>query len=481
MGTTFVTVRPPVITEKPAGRPMTKPGRPIFWLAALGAADALYLCYVHLFLSGACATGGHCGSVLESQYGRALGIPLAAYGLGLFAALALAASKRALGWVRLFAVVGALPGPFLVYIQAERLHAWCPFCLVSTALLAIIAILSIRGGRASVDLTHAPGYLAALGLPLLVVAGVEKGLAERDLRRALAPAGPTATIAGERVPLDDVPEVGRLEWEAYKSKLAYVEHEVLKREAAAQGMTVDDLVRRNIDMKVSLPEADILAKWREEGGAGGPMPRETRMRVAASLALEWRPAVEAEYLRGLFEKYDVKVAVATPSARERIPLNPRDGPVKGPADAPLEIVVFSDFACPMCARVYEWLRALDVPARVAYRALPLGPPGPSAFAAAAAHEQGKFFEFADAVFRRHGAVDPSQLEECAAEAGLDLAKFRASLASDAARRVVQEDVDEARALGVQATPTLFVNGVHFVGVPDARLLRAILARDVAKK
>jgi len=211
------------------------------------------------------------------------------------------------------------------------------------------------------------------------------------------------------------------------------------------------------------------------------MPREARMKIAASLVLQRRPAVEAEYLRGLFKKYDVKVAVAPPTARERIPLNPRDGPVRGPANAPLEIVVFSDFGCPMCARVYEWLKTLDVPARVAYRALPLGPPGPAAWAAAAAHEQGKFFELADVVYRRRGAFDPSRLEEDAAEAGLDVAKFHASFVSEAARRVVQADMDEARALGVQMTPTLFVNGVHFVGIPDARLLQAILDRDAPKK
>lgn len=472
---TFVTVRPPVITEKPAGRPMPKPGRGISALAALGIADTLYLCYVHLFKTGACVAGQACGSVLSSEYSKALGVPLAAYGVGVFAAILLASSRRQLGWVRLFAVAGALPGPFLVYLQAARLHAWCPFCLVSTAILLVIAVLSIRGGRASVDLGRAPGYLAAIALPILLVASIERGIAERDLRRALAPPVAAATIAGERVPLDDVPEVHRLEWEAYEAKLRYVEQEVLKREAAANRKTVDDLVRENVDMKVQIPEADILAKWKEMGGAGGPMTREQRMQVAASIALERRPLVEAEYLRALFEKYRVDVGVTAPGARERIPLNPRGGPVTGPADARLEIVVFTDFSCPMCARVHEWLKGLDVPARVAFRHMPLGPPGPPAFAAAAAHEQGKFFRFADAIFKRRG--DPSKLEECAAEANLDLAKFREALASDRARAAVLADMAEAKALGVKVAPTLFVNGVHFVGVPDARLLRAILDRD----
>jgi len=475
--TTFVTVRAPVITEKPAGRPLPVPGRAILWLAAAGVADALYLCYAHLFETVACGAGQACGSVLGSEYSRALGVPLAAYGLGLFLALAIAARRRALGWVRLFAVAGALPGPFLIYLQAARLHAWCPFCLVATAILFVTAILSIRGGRAWVDVGRAPQYLAALAAPIALVAGIEHGLKERDARRALAPPVPAAKIAGERVPLDRVPEVGRLEWEAYRAKLRHVELEVLKREAAVQGVTTDELVRTNVDMKVVIPEADILARSKEEGGPGGPLDREKRMQIAARIALERRPAVEAAYLKGLFEKYRVTVDLQPPGAREQIPLNPRGGPVRGPEGAQLEIVVFSDFSCPLCARVHEWLEALDVPARVAFRQLPLGPPGPPAFAAAAAHEQGRFWEFSDVLFRHRTQLDPAKLIDYAAEAGLDLVKFRACLASDRPRSVVAADAEEARALGVQMAPTLFLNGVHFVGVPDARLLRAILERD----
>jgi len=476
---TFVTVRPPVITEKPAGRKLPKPGRPIVWLAAAGIADTLYLTYVHLFLSGACTAGAACGSVLESEYSRALGVPLAAYGLGLFTALLLASLRRALGWVRLFAVAGSLPGPFLIYLQAAQLHAWCPFCLVSTALLFAIAILSVRGGRAWVDLTRAPSYLAALGLPVLLVLTMEHGLVARDIRRALSPDVPVALIAGERVPLDNVPEVGRLEWEEYRARLRYVEAEVLKREAAVQGTTPEDLVRKNVDMKVPLPEADILAKYKEEGGAGGPT-REKRLQIAAGLALERRPAVEEAYFRGLFEKYRVSVELRPPAAREQIPLCPRDGPVQGPADSKLEIVVFSDFSCPMCARVHEWLKTLDVPARVAFRNLPLGPPGPPAFAGYAAHEQGRFWEFADVLFKHRTELDPKRLDEYAAEAKLDLEKFHACLASGRPRAAVEADMEEARTLGVQTAPTLFLNGVHFVGIPDERLVRAVLERDAAR-
>jgi protein-disulfide isomerase/uncharacterized membrane protein len=480
---TFVTVGPPALREKPQrplARPLAVPGRGIAVLAALGILDALYLCYVHLFLSGACTAGKACGSVLESEYGSALGIPLAAWGLAVFSALLLAAARRHLGWVRLFAVAGSLPGPFLIYIQAARLHTWCPFCLASTGLLFASAVLCLRGGRASVDLARAPGYLAALFLPIALVMGAERGIAARDVRRALAPEAPMATIAEEPIPLDRVPEVGRLEWDIYRARLDYVRQEVLRREAAAQRTTVKDLVFKNVDSKVMVPEEEIVAKYKEEGGPGGEIPHDRRMQIAAKMILERRPAVEAAYLASLFEKYRVKIGLVPPAAREQVPLNPRGGPVKGPEDAPLEIVLFSDFNCPLCARVQQWLKTLDVPCRVAFRNLPLGPPGPPAFAAYAAHEQGKFWEFADVLFTHRTEVSSEKLLEYAAKAGLDLAKFKECLASDRPRKAVEADMAEARELGIQSTPTLFLNGVHFVGVPDDRLVHAILEREAPK-
>jgi len=473
-----------IVTREPSMR-----AGALFLVASLGFLVTAYLCYIHLFEAGSCV-GGVCKGVLESAYGRVLGIPLAAFGLALFTALAYAAARRELGWARLLSIAGFLPAPFLIYIQSERLHEWCPLCVTSTGLIFVSMLLCVRGGSAMLELSGVPRYLIALALPVGLVWGVQHGMAVRDTRNALAavPTERTGTvsIAGRTYRLAQIDraistEIGRLDWEKHRARLDWVERQVLAREAEQQGLSVAELVKRNIDYRVGVSEEEILAKYRADGGTGREIPHDVRMQIAAKLALKRRPQVEEEYLTSLYAKHGVSVGLTPPDARGAVAFNPRGGPERGPEDAALEIIVFSDFACPACVRVHEWLgdvsRQFGVPVRVAFRHFPLGPPGPAAAAAVAAHEQGKFWEFADILFAHRNELDPARITEYATKAGLDLDKLRGCVASDRPRLVLAADVDEAKRLGVQAAPTLFINGVHFVGVPSPRLIRAILQRD----
>ncbi|MHC4549886.1 MAG: thioredoxin domain-containing protein [Planctomycetota bacterium] len=481
---TLATKPPGAVEEVTARRPAATAARLVLLLASLGILVAGHLTYLHLFEGGRC-TGRDCHAVLDSPYARLLGVPLAALGLGLYVALVVAARQRAGAWVRLLAVLGNLPAPYLLYLQAARLDAWCGFCLASTALFALILVCSLRGRTGRLAWSFAPPV--AFLLPVLLVLGLEQAIAARDVRRALAPAGEggVVTIAGRTFSLAEIDralarELARLEWEKHRTRLEWVERTVLEREAQAQALSVDELSRRNVDHNVTLSSAEIEAAYRRQGGTESPIPKRQRMTVAARLALEKRRAVEAAYLDALRAKYAVAVDLPPPAPVGKTAFNPRRGPEAGPPAAALQIVLFSDFACPACARVHAWLdemrRARGGEVRVAFRHFPLeGHRQAEAFAAAAvgAHEQGKFWAFADVLFRHHRDLDPQRVEEYAREAGLDLEAFRRCLASDRPRRVVAADCEEGRRLGVQATPGLFLNGVYFTGVPDRRLVDAL--------
>jgi protein-disulfide isomerase len=94
-------------------------------------------------------------------------------------------------------------------------------------------------------------------------------------------------------------------------------------------------------------------------------------------------------------------------------------PVKGPADAPITIVEFSDYQCPFCARseplVKEALAAYPTQARVVFKHFPLTSihPNamPAALAAAAAQQQGKFWEMHEKLFANQRALEPEQLKQ----------------------------------------------------------------------
>ncbi len=123
----------------------------IFALAILGILDTGYLSYIHLFGGQACGQGTGCSFVLSSHYTRILGVPLSTLGLGAyfcFAFLALYARTTqkkadAAQWIFYISLTGNLFAGYLIYLQAAVIKHWCPFCLLSAALILSIFITKI--------------------------------------------------------------------------------------------------------------------------------------------------------------------------------------------------------------------------------------------------------------------------------------------------------------------------------------------------
>ena len=104
----------------------------------------------------------------------------------------------------------------------------------------------------------------------------------------------------------------------------------------------------------------------------------------------------------------------------------------------------------------------------------------AAEAANAAHQQGKFFEYAALLFKRQDALDPASLKKYATELGLDRARFDAALDKGTYADEVQHDLVDGEAYGVDSTPTIFVNGV-VVATLSAEALRAAIDRALGGK
>jgi protein-disulfide isomerase len=86
---------------------------------------------------------------------------------------------------------------------------------------------------------------------------------------------------------------------------------------------------------------------------------------------------------------------------------------------------------------------------------------PAAIAAEAAHSQGKFWEFHDKLFANQTKLTLPDLQQYAKDVGLDTAQFDKELADPGKKKRVEDDMAEARSLGVSGTPAFFVNG-HFL-------------------
>jgi protein-disulfide isomerase len=163
----------------------------------------------------------------------------------------------------------------------------------------------------------------------------------------------------------------------------------------------------------------------------------------------------------------------------RVPVG--DSPQRGPSDAWVTVVEFSDFECPFCRA--EQPALTDVEAiyggdlRVVFKYFPLTNIHPHAEAAAVAAEcageQGKFWEMHDLLFTTT-LDDASLLADAEQAPGLDVATWQACMTRPGAANRVAADVALGTSLGIDATPTFVVNGVPVVGaVPEADLRAAI--------
>jgi len=157
------------------------------------------------------------------------------------------------------------------------------------------------------------------------------------------------------------------------------------------------------------------------------------------------------------------------------------GPAKGPENAPVVIVEFSDFECPYCARlaptVDQVVATYGDKVRVVFRQFPLNfhpHAQKAAEASLCAYEQGKFWEFHDSIFQNQQQIAVDNLKVKATELGLNGEQFNACVDSGKFAQQVASDVQEGSQAGVSGTPALFVNGRFINGaVPFADIAKVI--------
>ena len=173
-----------------------------------------------------------------------------------------------------------------------------------------------------------------------------------------------------------------------------------------------------------------------------------------------------------------------PTTRRKLKLV--DGtPTKGGKQPLVTIVEFSDFQCPFCARVNptidEILQAYGDKVQVHFRNQPLDfhkRAVPAAKAALAAHEQGKFWEMHDKLFKNQNALSDQDFVAYAKAIGLEVSRFERDLSAPSVGERIAQDQRDAEMLGARATPTLFVNGIPIRGALPLATFKAVIDQEI---
>jgi protein-disulfide isomerase len=147
-----------------------------------------------------------------------------------------------------------------------------------------------------------------------------------------------------------------------------------------------------------------------------------------------------------------------------------DSPSRGNSAAPVVIVEFADFTCPHCQGLAPALDKFvdehSMQVRFVYKFMPLSGLGheraePAARAAWAAAQQGKFWEMHHKLFASPDHLEQADFEQDAKDMGLDVAKFRKDMESQATSDHLAADRKLADSLDVKGTPTIYINGREY--------------------
>jgi protein-disulfide isomerase len=192
-----------------------------------------------------------------------------------------------------------------------------------------------------------------------------------------------------------------------------------------------------------------------------------------------RPA--ARYLARLvtegFEREEIeKLFRARYDAKSKVEIDVAGAPLRGSPMAPVTLIEFSDFECPYCGRAAPLLEKIvrERPGKIRFYFLnyPLSGhlhSGSAARAAVAAGRQGKFWEMHDAMFAHQDALEDEDLRNYAKDVGLEVERFEADRVSEEVQRAVEADRAKGEKLGVQGTPTIYINGRLYEGTLESLL------------
>ena len=407
-----------------------------------------------------------CEDVARSSWSSFAGLPVAAYGLAFYLALSLLLALALLapadlrdslaGLAAVALALGLLVDLLLLGVQAFAIHSYCALCILTYGLsaAALFALLPARTAlRGAGPAAARPegrlalagwvlGSLAVAGAVLGVDAALEARAARRQATLLGSPAAPAATV----------------------------------------------------------PPAAVSPTPAPEGGPAAPAPTPAESPAGPQDAKYWQE--RAQNLQATLDdprKLDAYFAEKAQRAYDTadvVSIDLEGVPSKGPAAAPVKVVEYSDFLCPFCRQLAGALSGFvpQAAGRVAvyFKNYPLDSacnprlprsthPGACnlALGAVCAHYQGKFEAYHDKVFSTElRNPQPADVVRLAGEAGLNAAALEGCLDDPKTKADLAAQIEEATRLGIDSTPTVYVNGKKLPRIND---FVAVVDKEARKK
>jgi len=282
--------------------------------------------------------------------------------------------------------------------------------------------------------------------------------------------------------------VNQLLYQNRRNVLEVMLGDLLIEEAAkAAGAAKDEYQKKEIAARLKpVTDEDVKLFYEEnkDRTQGRPMDQLSGP-IREFLTGQRQQQARAQLVNDLKKKTPARILLDPP--RQTVTVAP-DDPSTGPANAPITVVEYSDYQCPFCARVVPTIVKLRQTygdkIRIVFKDFPLPNHSNAPKAAEAAHcagEQGKYWDMHDRLFANQQGLAVPSLKQTAAGLGLDAAKFDQCLDSGKYGASIAADMKEGEQLGVQSTPTVYVNGRAVVGAQPFEFFQSVIDEELAKK
>lgn len=319
--------------------------------------------------------------------------------------------------------------------------------------------------------------------------------------KALAPTDIVATVGSRSITVAELDEKAlqqptgnfgamKLSQAIYEARrvtlLQMVDDTLIDQDAKARGMERAAVVQQEITAKVpAVTDADV-STWYEQNKARlqGASLDQVRVAIRGYLTQQRTGEVRQAYVDRLRSKAAVRIALEPP----RQAFAKVDRPTQGPANAPVEIIEFSDFQCPYCEAAFPTVKkvlgAYGDRIHFVYRHFPLTmhpQARPAAEASQCAAEQGKFWQYHDALFVNQSRLSDADLKQRAVDLGLNASQFNACVDSRKYQKEVDVDLKAGEEAGVDGTPAFFINGRLLSGAQPYEAFKQVIDEELARK
>jgi protein-disulfide isomerase len=266
------------------------------------------------------------------------------------------------------------------------------------------------------------------------------------------------------------PFIYDVKWQVYKLREEQLQRRIndtlLTQTAQKRQVAPESLLQTEIAAKIKpVTEADARQFYDQNKESIKGDFEQTKAQIVEYLQQKQREDLEGALAELLRRGATVQTFLREPVAPV-YQISTDDQPSRGALNAPVTLVEFTDFQCPSCAAMQPVLEQIaaeygEQRVRLVVRDFPLQQHAnafKAAEAAEAARAQGKYWEYAKLLFTNQQALDVAKLKEYATQIGLDRAKFDAMIDSGQLSPKVQSDLNEGNRLGINATPSIYVNG-----------------------